>query len=270
MHKIVLYNKSFSRDVNRSKKMLNSMFENNVDNIPIYISCPNVDLELFKNTLGTDGYTLVADEEIYQLKSNLDGWRSQQIVKSNLHKLNITENYLCVDSDAFFINKFKVSDFMANDDTPYVVMNENKEVQQYEKLFFGRNYKENGYTDAVKKYRKVFGTEYSHVWDYGPPPYLWSCKVWKDFEENYLNQNNIDFEQFQIHMQNNFNIFMREAVTYGEYLLATRVMDMIPIGPFFKFYHWKEMYEYESKTGMYDIEKLKENYLGIVMQSNWS
>ena len=65
MHKIVLYNKSFSRDVNRSKKMLNSMFENNVDNIPIYISCPNVDLELFKNTLGTDGYTLVADEEIY-------------------------------------------------------------------------------------------------------------------------------------------------------------------------------------------------------------
>ena len=152
MHKIVLYNKSFNRDVDRSKKMLHSMFEHNIDNIPIYISCPNTDLELFKNKLGTDGYTLVADEEIYQLKSNLDGWRSQQIVKSNLHKLNITENYLCVDSDAFFINNFKVSDFMANDDIPYVVMNENKEVQQYEKLFFGRNYKENCGSRGEKKY----------------------------------------------------------------------------------------------------------------------
>ena len=105
MHKIVLYNKSFSRDVTRSKKMLDSMFEHNDENIPIYISCPKIDLELFKNTLGTEGYTLIADEEIYDLKSNLDGWRTQQIVKSNLHRLNITENYLCVDSDAFFINK---------------------------------------------------------------------------------------------------------------------------------------------------------------------
>ena len=69
---------------------------------------------------------------------------------------------------------------------------------------------------------------------------------------------------------------MKVVLLAGGY--GTRIRDvnenipkpMIPIGPFFKFYHWREMYEYESKTGMYDIEILKENYLGIVMQSNWS
>ena len=26
------------------------------------------------------------------------------------------------------------------------------------------------------------------MYDYGPNPYIWSCEVWKHFEENYLKE----------------------------------------------------------------------------------
>ena len=60
---------------------------------------------------------------------------------------------------------------------------------------------------------------------------------------------------------------MREAITYGEYLLNTQLFEVIPSGPLFKVYHWKEMVDFEQKTGLFNEEKLKESYLGIIYQS---
>ena len=57
---------------------------------------------------------------------------------------------------------------------------------------------------------------------------------------------------------------MREAITYGEYLLNTKIIEIIPTGPLFKVYHWKEMVDFEQKTGLFNEEKLKESYLGII------
>ena len=37
--------------------------------------------------------------------------------------------------------------------------------------------------------------------------------------------------------------------------------------PYFKFYNSKEMVEYEKKVGLFDEEKLKSSYLGILYQS---
>ena len=62
--------------------------------IPFYISCPKQDKQLFKDILGKENYTLLLDEDIITLEHPIDGWRSQQIVKSNIHKLKITENYV--------------------------------------------------------------------------------------------------------------------------------------------------------------------------------
>ena len=90
--------------------------------------------------------------------------------------------------------------------------------------------------------------------------------MWKSFNDEYLVPNNLTFEQLTLSLGG----LMSEAGIYGEWLLYSKKIDIIPINPIFKFYHWKEMYDFESKNGLYDIEKLKENYLGIVMQSNWS
>jgi hypothetical protein len=267
MHNLILYCKSYSGDVQRLKKLKESIEIYNKDNIPFYISCPKKDKQLFENILGKENYTLLFDEDIITLEYPIDGWRSQQIIKSNIHKLKITENYLCLDSDAYFIKDFYENDFIAKDNIPYTLIHENKETQQYKKLFYNTNYSESGYTQCLSYYRKTFGSDYRKIYDYGPSPYIWSCKVWEHFEENYLKLNNFTFEKFQITMEQQFNTQMREALIYGEYLLNTKLFEVIPTGPLFKVYHWKEMVDFEQKVGMFDEEKLKESYLGIIYQS---
>ena len=71
-------------------------------------------------------------------------------------------------------------------------------------------------------------------------------------------------------MKGQFNIHFRETLTYGEYLLAAKPIDIIPCGPFFKVYHWKEMWDFENGTGLELEENIKQNYLGVIKQSNWS
>jgi hypothetical protein len=79
------------------------------------------------------------------------------------------------------------------------------------------------------------------------------------------------FESFYFAMKKAYpNIHPRESLTYGEYLLAAKPIDIIPTGPLFKIYHWPEMVEFEEKIGMFDENKIKQNYLGILYQSKIS
>ena len=239
----------------------------NKDNIPFYVSCPKKDKSLFENVLGKKNYTLVLDEDIVSLKYPLDGWRSQQVVKASLWKLNITNNYFSIDSDGYFIKDFYINDFIVEDDLPYTVIHDNKETQQYRKLFFGTDFAKGGYAQAVNAYRDVFGSKYKRIYEYGGGCYIWSCKVWKHLEENYLKPNSFDFETFNIMMEQQYNIQMREALVYGEYLFNTKLFEIVPAGPYFKVYCWKEMVELEKANGLFDEEKLKSNFLGIIYQS---
>jgi hypothetical protein len=269
-YNFVIYCKTFSRDFERVKNLFASIQKYNKDNIPFFISAPEKEQSLLQSIIGTEGYTFIADEEICQIQSRLDGWRQQQIVKSNFWKGVDTQNYLCIDSDAFFIRDFYLKDFFYYDGTPYSLVSVNKEVQQYEKLFFNKNYSENGYVKAVKAYRDIFSNQHSKIWDFGPSPYLWSTKVWKSFEDSHLTPNSLSFEEFQLMMQDKYSIAMREAITYGEYLISAKPIEIYPTSGLFKVYHWKEMYEFEKITGLANLENLKENYLGIVLQANWS
>jgi|TARA_B110000305_G_C19425731_1_gene633479 hypothetical protein len=270
-YKIVLYNKTFSRDFTRTKRLLESINEYNIDDIPFFISCPKLERNQLETTIGTEGYEFIADEDIWQFENKLDGWRSQQIVKSNLWKTIDVDNYVCVDSDQFFIRNFFETDFLHPSDTPYSLVHENKEVQQYEKLLLGKNYRENNYVKAVQAYRSTFSQpKHSKIYDFGPPPYIWSTAVWQHFEDNVLLPNDLNFETFQIGFETHYRIPFREAITYGEYLLASRIIPIHPTSGLFKFYHWKEMYDFEQETKLGLEENIKENFLGITLQSNWS
>jgi len=270
-YNIVLYNKTFKRDFTRAKKLLESIIEFNIDDIPFYISCPANEKTELENIIGTEGYTFIADEDIWQFENRLDGWRSQQIVKSNFWKAVDVDNYVSIDSDQYFIRDFFESDFLHPSGTPYSLVHENKEVQQYEKLLLGKNYRENNYVKAVKAYRNTFSqVNHSKIYDFGPPPYIWNVGVWQHFEDSVLIPNEFTFETFQIEFEKHYKVPFREAITYGEYLLASNVIDLYPTSGLFKFYHWREMYDFEQETGLGLEENVKENYLGITLQSNWS
>lgn len=260
MKNIVLYTKSYHRDLERIKVSVESIKKYNKDNIPYYISVPQSDLPLFKNNIDTSYVNLVTDEEIYSISEQ--SWKTQQIVKSNFWKLGVCENYVMLDSDSYFIRDFYVSDFIYTDTTPYTVMHEQKDLFEWTYKFknvLGFDpYK--SYVEDRKKIMDVFERT-GRIYDFGPGPIIWSAKVWKSLEENYIQPNELTFAKMIEYCPSEFT-------WYGEYLLTTRVIDIVPIEPMFKFFHFPHQYQTFKQMG-YTEDDFTQSYLGIVMQSNW-
>lgn len=269
-YKLGIYIKTFSRDSSRVHRLIRSIEEYNKDNIPVIVSCPEKEINHFKNVLADFQIRLVSDQSIYVPKTVMAGWEEQMLVKMHAC-LNLEfDNLLIIDSDALFIRDFYIEDFIAYGDIPYSILHENKQVSEYEKALKGQNYLENGYSKAVRVYREIFGGKSNKIYDYGPNPHLWSKKVFQSFKDNYLDPNNLTLEIFSLTVKQNYGIHFRETLTYGEYLLAAHPIPIIPCGPFFKTYHWKEMLDFEKGTGLEVVDNIKSSYIGVIMQSNWS
>lgn len=263
MHSIVLYCKSYRGDVQRAKVLLESIGLHNKDNIPFYISVPRADVALFQQELGTIGYNLVVDEDFY-VHNMGESWHTQQIVKSSFWKLETCHNYCMIDSDSYFIRPFYISDFIVDVDnnTPYTVMHEQKDLFAWscnKASVLGFNPIGSFRTDR-QKVMDVFGRR-GRYYDFGPGPIIWSRKVWKSLEDDYMAPNNLTFIDLIKTVPSEFS-------WYGEYLLASRAIEIWPAEPLFKFFHYKQQYT-EFKNAGFTAQDFSENYMGIVMQSNW-
>ena len=257
MHKIVLYCKSFNRDFERVKVLLESIKKYNIDNIPFYISVPKNDYTLFSQL---EGANVVLDEDIFSLSDN---WVAQQIVKSNFWKLEIAENYVCLDSDSYFIRPFKVSDFMFDENTPYTVIHEQKELFSWsvtKTKELGFDPKE-GFINDRQKIMDLFERKGRH-YDFGPSPIIWSSKVWKSLEEQYMTPNGLTFPDLIEYSPSEFS-------WYGEALLAFKAIEIYPVEPLFKVFHYPQQY-IEYKQQNVTEEMIAQNYMGIIMQSNFN
>lgn len=258
MEKIVIYCKSYRKDLERVKKLYESICEYNVDSIPFYVSVPKKDIELF-TTLGLPN--LIPDEEISNTTEQ--GWESQQIIKSSFWKLNIAHNYICIDSDSYFIRPFFISDFIAEGVTPYTVVHEQKELFSWtvtRAQTLGFDPKESFIQDR-KKVMQVFDRE-GKFYDFGPSPTIWSAKVWESLEQNYITPNNLTFADLIKHSPSEFS-------WYGEALLRFKAVEIFPIEPLFKVFHYPLQY-LEYKHQNITQQMISQNYLGIVMQSNFN
>ena len=256
MNKIVTYCKSYHKDVERAKVLFESIVKFNEDNIPFYISVPSSDISLFKNKLGTDDYTIISDEEI---DVDNQGWAGQQIIKSQFWRLGLCENYFCVDSDNQFIRPFYVNDFMFDDETPYTVCHEYKsffEFMDKNPLQFDPYI---SFCNDRKKIMELFGRE-GIIYDFGPDPVIWSRKVWKALFENYIELNGLTFADL-------IKFDPSEFTWYGEWLLASQAIRLIPREEIFKNYHYRHQYEADKQKGM-TVEKLSRYYLGYALNSN--
>lgn len=262
MKPVILYCKSFNRDVQRAKVLLRSVTQFNKDNIPFYISVPSEDVQLFKNTLGVDGYTLVTDEEVLG-KKLAQSWVTQQTIKSSFWKLNLCHNYVMIDSDSYFIRNFYQSDFIVEgtDNVPYTVMHEQKDlfswtIKNTQVLGFDPQL---SFSECREPIQQLFDRK-GRLYDFGPGPIIWSTKVWSSLEEEYLKPNDLTFEQL-------INTVQSEFSWYGEWLLTKRPIEIWPIEPMFKFFHYRQWYE-EYKRNGYNLGHWAKNYLGVVMQSS--
>lgn len=255
-YNLVLYCKSYRNDVIRAKTLLASIVKYNKDNIPFFISVPSNDIQLFKDTLGTENYILIEDETI---DLDYSGWIGQQIIKTQFWKTGLCDNYVCVDSDCIFIKDFYITDFMFDKKTPYTVCHEYKSF--FEFLDKHATFPFDPYESFVHdrlSIMKLFDRT-GVVYDFGPGPNIWSTKVWKSLSDKYIIPNNLTFSKL---LRENAS----EVTWYGEWLLYDETIRLVPRGPLFKNYHYPVQLEYD-KLYNYDINKISKHYLGIGMQS---
>ena len=259
MHKIVLYCKSYKNDLERVVKLRNSIAKHNKDNIPFYISVPHHDVDLFKSTL-IDGFVdIIPDSNIDE---NCEGWLGQQIVKSQFWKLGLCENYLCLDSDSEFICDFYISDFMFDEDTPYTICHEHRELFEWadkSDLSFDpyQSYLKDRHT-----IKNLFRNSTQVTHDFGPSPVIWSAKVWESLHDNYIKPSGLTFTQLIQYVGSEFT-------WYGEWLLRSKVIPLIPRGPLFKVYHYHGQWLDDHRNGI-TLDQLQKYYMGVIFQSNWS
>jgi len=258
VNKFILFIKTYKPDFNRTVNLLSSIDAFNKEKIPVYVSVNDNDYDYFKTNLINNNIHLLKDSDIINC-SLTDGWRYQQVIKSNVYRLGVCENYLSIDADSEFIRPFYLNEFMYDEKTPYTIMHESK---SFLEMAENINIKRIFFIEALEAVRAEMKT-HGKYWDYGPSPYLWNCNVWQHFNENYLIDKNISFEEY---LNNLHKLSPSECVIYGEYLRKTKLFEIVPVENYFKVYHYKEQFDLEKK--FFDKEKLSKTYMGIIIQSN--
>ena len=263
----VLYCKSYSQDFLRLKRLLESVKQHNTDQIPFYISTPASEKTLLEGVLGRSDYKWVADEEIVAANPRADmvkyheipGRLSQQIIKAEFWRLYLTKNYLCLDSDSKFIRNFKKSDLVTDDNVPYTVLHQNKELFQ---MASNRGHEKVGRNLRVEAERVKLLFERSGPNFYSAPsPFNWSAKVWQSLDQEYLQPRGITIWDL-ITPEN------PESLIYVEALLKYRAIPVIAIEPLFRAYHYDWQYFLMKRLGETEV-KLAQHYFGVIYQSAW-
>lgn len=265
MTRFCLVCKTYRGDIDRFGVLLNSINKFNKDDLDLWVILPTSDMNLFNNKFGK--LNTLSEEYFSQLlnipeelKNN--GWINQQIYKSAIHKASGIDFYLQIDSDSIFIKDFYLKDFIHDENNPYTICHEQKELFSWTSSEGGQFHDmiKTSYNDIRNNIKNVFGRTGIN-YDFGPSPIICSTKVWKWLEDEYCVSNNLNFYEI-------FYKYPSEFTWYGESFLQSEIHQMFPREPLFKVFHYAKQYtEYKSKG--ITLEQISQNYFGIVMQSNW-
>lgn len=266
MNDIVIFCKSYRNDLERAVVMVESVRRFNRDSLPLYISVPKGDLDLFKSRIGTERINWLSDEDIIGANLAIDlktflalpGHISQQIVKAEFWRVNPCENCVCIDSDSRFIRDFFTHDFLTAEGHPYTILHEGKPFMVF-CMASGVRETELHFESMSNEMREYFGRQ-GPSYSYNPFPVIWSNKVWRALLTK--------LEDEGINMLDAIVAHPYESSWYGEALLKYRPIPLLPKEPIFKAYLYLEEYEHDRKLGI-DEAMLAQFYLGVVYQSNW-
>lgn len=252
-YNFILFCKTYADDFTIFKNLKESIDKFNVENIPFYIVCPKNDIELFSK-LKTEKeryeFKILSDEKILNIdKHHKQNWNTQQLIKMNFYKTNLCNFFLIIDSDSYFIKEFYESDFMYDKNTPYIVMNENKNFNDICIMLDTDNVDKMG--AIIKNYFKRNGKNYRFL----TTPIVFSTKVLEELNKK---------EKFE----NLLELSPLEAYWHGEFILHSNIIDFKPCEPFFKCFNYQFEYDFYKKNGIIESD-LAKNYSGIVMQNGW-
>jgi hypothetical protein len=170
MHNLAIYIGTSARDILQYRALINSIKVYNVDNIPVFTCVNDKDYDRFTSEFADSGVTFIKDGDVYNTDNVQNVWYKQQLIKMNFWRLGLTKHMIQIDSDSFFIKNFRISDFMVDENTPYTVFHENKELKEFfskHNLFEMNQEKDGdyfcgqGFAGNSTKIREVFNT--SHI-----------------------------------------------------------------------------------------------------------
>jgi hypothetical protein len=252
----------------RARRMAESIERFNADNIPLYVCVPSTDLNNFQQCFGDIPAYFLTDEQILSKTCDIYGPLPrdfstdlfQQLIKLEFWRMGLCENYLWIDSDSYFIKTFHRENFFHDESTPYTVQHLAQDL-----LGFAARTKNKKITrdfeNMAIKFQKLFHRS-GPLYDFGCSPLLWSCKVLKSLAEDYLKPGNKTIftllQEYPCEMQ-----------LYGEYLLFSKKIPLVPIDPLFKVYHYAKQFFEAQMQGESEFSLAKQ-YLGVVMQSYWA
>lgn len=264
---VALFCKSYLGDLPRLQRLLTSIRRFNADQLPVHVSAPAADHPAFRAAIDLEGVELWADETLLAANhalnleqiSALPGYVSQQIVKADCWRALGFAQYVCIDSDSYFIRPFHASDFMAAPDVPYQVIHEAKDYTQY-LINIG---KQNPLRELERKaayFREYFPENPSH-YQFAPTPAVWDARVWQWLADSVLSPRGMNLADALAERP-------AELDWYGHAYLASRLFPLYPREPYFRVYHYPEWYWRMRSTGERE-DKLVRQYLGVIQQSAW-
>lgn len=267
MTPLALYCKSYSTDLRRVKRLAQSIRLHNTDEVPFYVSTSRAELPLFREHLQGLVTDLIADEDILAASPRLDqqqiagmpGSTSQQVVKSEFWRLELSQSYLCLDSDAVFIRPFGTADFLAPDGMPYTMLDE-----AHDLLEDALRHKRGRVVDAFQReadlMQGLFGRA-GRRYSFGPFPLVWHRAVWQSLDEHYLRPRGMSLADAIAQAP-------IESRWYGEALLAYQAIPLRPCQALFKVYHYAWQYDQDKRRGL-SPQHLAQFYCGMIFQSAW-
>jgi hypothetical protein len=262
----VLYCKSYSTDLKRLLRLARSVEQYNRERIPFHVSVPESEFALFKEHLAGINVVLHRDEDILRARSidlmrvsRLPGAISQQIVKSSFWSLGISNIYLCLDSDAFFLRPFGVTDFVHPTGTPYTVLDEAHELLE-DAIKHRKTRVVSAFLEEARRFQTMFERS-GRAYSFGPFPLVWHKAVWQSLDADYLAPRGMNFvdaiEKAPI-----------ESRWYGEALLKYRAIELYPVQALFKVFHYA--WQADQNARMADnLKQLVPIYCGAIYQSAW-
>jgi hypothetical protein len=267
MYNISLFCKSFKTDLKRVLRLVESIDAFNVEQIPLYISVPSEDLNLFKSFISSKSTHVISDEEILSANKkisldiiiNTPGNVVQQIVKSEFWRLGFSESYLCLDSDSIFIRPFTTATFLAECGTPYTTITEGHDIL-FESILNRKSAVISNFFQEAHSLQSIFKRS-GKAYSFGPMPLVWHRKVWQSLDSNYLTPRNLTL----VDAIKNAPL---ESRWYGEALLKYKSIPLIPTEPLFKVYHYAWQLDHDIRNNI-GLEQLKQLYSGVIYQSSW-
>ncbi|MBU0730875.1 MAG: hypothetical protein KKE17_01535 [Proteobacteria bacterium] len=274
MHELVLFCKSYDRDMLRARRMADSVMRFNSDKIPLILSVPEKDLKAFQKCFANIPCSFYTDESILAESAKKNGplpkiypqHLLQQLIKLEFWQLGLCENYLWIDSDSYFLKDFGKNEFFHESGTPYIFQKEyNPEEELKRMAYVPSKIRERRIHDdetLILKFQKYFGNSKPLLKFASAMPIMWSVAVLESFNNDHLKNIGKNIYEF-------LNDYPCETQIYGEYLHASKIIPIHPRPFLFKTFLYADDFYISQMQGESEYSIAK-NYHGICMQSNWA